>query len=717
MEGVTILVVDDEFRMKKLVKDFLLKEDCTVLEAGDGEEAIKVFNENKEKINLILLDVMMPKLDGWSVLRQIRQESKVPVIMLTARGEEQDELFGFELGVDEYISKPFSPKILVARIKAILNRTEGKQKENKNYGGIEINTEGRTVSVDGKQIELSLREYELLKYLLDNENVALSRDKILNNVWNYDYYGDSRTIDSHIKKIRHKLGKKGKYIKTIRGVGYKFEVKMKLKNTFKSIRFRLFGTLCVSIVLIIFCLIIINNVVLETFYLYSKTSTAIHICQSINSYYNGIFTYNIKDKLREQERTNNIDILILDENFDVVYCSNQEIIDSVNKLESIYGSRNKIIYSRNNVIVQSIEDAKDNQYLMLKASLDNGYTAYIKIQVKPIKATVRVSNDLLLIIGVLMIIIAAVIASVIANKFTKPILQLNRITKKMANLDFSQRYRISDTEDEINMLGRNINEMSDKLELTINRLQSNNSKLEQNIEEKSKIDEMRKQFISDVSHELKTPIALIQGYAEGLIENVNSDEESRKFYAEVILDESNKMDTMVKRLLELMKLEYQERKFNDTEFDLTELIKEELRRNTVVIKENNIKIEFEDKKKIKVFADQEYIEQVVSNYLTNAIKHAEEKNGEKKIIIRTENKKDKVRLYVYNTGENIPKEYINKIWGRFYKIDSSRNRNSGGTGIGLALVKAIMNNYNNEYGVKNHEEGVEFYCDINRKSH
>ena len=225
MEDTTILVVDDEFRMRKLVKDFLLKENCKVLEAGDGEEAIKVFDENKDKINLILLDVMMPKLDGWSVLRQIRQESKVPVIMLTARGEEQDELFGFELGVDEYISKPFSPKILVARIKAILNRTEDKQKENKNFGGIEINTEGRTVTVDGKQIELSLREYELLKYLLDNENVALSRDKILNNVWNYDYYGDSRTIDSHIKKIRHKLGKKGKYIKTIRGVGYKFEVK------------------------------------------------------------------------------------------------------------------------------------------------------------------------------------------------------------------------------------------------------------------------------------------------------------------------------------------------------------------------------------------------------------------------------------------------------------------------------------------------------------
>ena len=225
MNDITVLIVDDEARMRKLVKDFLQKKDYTVLEAADGEEALQVFAENENKISIILLDVMMRKLDGWSVLRQIRQTSKVPIIMLTARGEEQDELFGFELGVDEYISKPFSPKILVARVEAILKRTRDKKAENKDYGGITIDSEGRTVKVDGKQIDLSLREYELLKYLMDNENIALSRDKILNNVWNYDYYGDSRTIDSHIKKIRHKLGKKGKYIQTMRGVGYKFEVK------------------------------------------------------------------------------------------------------------------------------------------------------------------------------------------------------------------------------------------------------------------------------------------------------------------------------------------------------------------------------------------------------------------------------------------------------------------------------------------------------------
>ena len=225
MENITILIVDDEARMRKLIRDFLTVKNYKILEAEDGEQALKIFEDNCEKISLILLDIMMPKLDGWSVLRKIRQESKVPVIMLTARTEEQDELFGFELGVDEYISKPFSPKILVARIEAILKRINGDKKKIRNYDGIEIDEEGRTVTVDGKLVELSLREYELLKYLLNNEKVALSRDKILNNVWNYDYYGDSRTIDSHIKKIRNKLGKKGKYIQTIRGIGYKFEIK------------------------------------------------------------------------------------------------------------------------------------------------------------------------------------------------------------------------------------------------------------------------------------------------------------------------------------------------------------------------------------------------------------------------------------------------------------------------------------------------------------
>ena len=221
-----ILLADDEVRMRKLIKDFLKQKNFNIIEAEDGEKALYLYNENKGRVNLVILDVMMPKLDGWSVLRQIRQVDKnIPIIMLTARAEEQDELFGFELGVDEYITKPFSPKILVARVEAILKRSNPVRKELKEHDGIVIDDDARTVTVDGKNIELSFREYELLKYLIENENIALSRDKILNTVWNYDYYGDSRTIDSHIKKIRHKMGKKGKHIQTIRGIGYKFEIK------------------------------------------------------------------------------------------------------------------------------------------------------------------------------------------------------------------------------------------------------------------------------------------------------------------------------------------------------------------------------------------------------------------------------------------------------------------------------------------------------------
>ena len=223
MEQTKILVVDDEARMRKLVKDFLTIKGYQVIEAGDGEEAVEIFFQQKD-IALILLDVMMPKMDGWEVLKTIRLHSKVPIIMLTARGEERDELQGFDLGVDESISKPFSPKILVARVEAILRRSNHVVGEVMNVGGIEINKAAHQVTIDGKPIELSYKEFELLTYFVENQGIALSREKILNNVWNYDYFGDARTIDTHVKKLRSKLGEKGDYIKTIWGMGYKFEV-------------------------------------------------------------------------------------------------------------------------------------------------------------------------------------------------------------------------------------------------------------------------------------------------------------------------------------------------------------------------------------------------------------------------------------------------------------------------------------------------------------
>lgn len=224
MDKTKILVVDDESRMRKLVKDFLVRQGYTVLEAADGMEAMDYFYEDKD-IALIILDVMMPKMDGWQVCREIRMHSKVPIIMLTARSEERNELQGFDLGVDEYISKPFSPKILVARVEAILRRTQGSGNTDEiSAGGIVVDKAAHTVMSDGSPVDLSFKEFELLTYFIENQGIALSREKILNNVWNYDYFGDARTIDTHVKKLRSKLGDKGEYIKTIWGMGYKFEV-------------------------------------------------------------------------------------------------------------------------------------------------------------------------------------------------------------------------------------------------------------------------------------------------------------------------------------------------------------------------------------------------------------------------------------------------------------------------------------------------------------
>ena len=494
----------------------------------------------------------------------------------------------------------------------------------------------------------------------------------------------------------------------------------KTKNYFRSVRFKLFLTMCVVIAVIVLCLVAINSVVLESFYLYSKTNTVIEVYNKINSYYNSNNSYSsIEQELRRIAFNNNFDIYIKTDQNIIAFSTDKDLYSIINMISESNKEQDGLsIYSDDKIIIQRVNDKENNiNYILLQGILDNGYELYISIPAMPIEESVQISNRALIVIGLIILIISSFIASYISKKFTTPIVQLNDITNKMARLDFSQKYRIIDTNDEINELGRNINTMSDKLELTIKQLRANNSELEKDIEEKSKIDDMRKQFISDVSHELKTPIALIQGYAEGLIENVNNDEESRKFYAEVILDESNKMDTLVKQLLELMKLEYGKREFHNKSFNIVELINEVIRKCKVMIDEKNIQIKFESNTSINVFADDFYIEQVLTNYLTNAIKHAKEVDGikqiEVKIIDNIEN--DKVRISVMNTGDNIKEENIDKIWGRFYKEDTSRNRNDGGTGIGLALVKAIMNNYKNSYGVKNLENGVEFYFDLDKE--
>ena len=497
----------------------------------------------------------------------------------------------------------------------------------------------------------------------------------------------------------------------------------KVKKSVKSVRLKLFFTLCMVITTIVLILVLVNNVVLEKFYLYNKTKVMKHIYQQINeSYNNKVDNTKIEESLKTLAIKNNLDIVIKsNENIVLLETDNYRMNENGElKFFSEINENGEVIkklYKENKLKINLIKEENTSvNFIIVSAELDNGYDLYMATPTADLQESARISNNVLIAIGSAVIIISGIIASFVSRKFTAPILELNSIAKKMSNLDFTQKYQIDDTDDEINNLGKSINIMSDKLEKTIQQLTVNNSELEKDIERKSKIDEMRKQFISDVSHELKTPIALIQGYAEGLVENVNADEESREFYANVILDEANKMDRLVKQLLELMKLEYGKREFNNENFDIVELINEVIKKCNVMLEENQVDISFDSNSEAVIAnADTFYVEQILTNYLTNAVKYSKEKDGERKIEINisSDDENKKIRIGVFNTGDNIDDSEMQRIWGRFYKIDSSRNREKGGTGIGLAFVKAIMNNYKNKYGAINRPNGIEFFFELN----
>lgn len=495
----------------------------------------------------------------------------------------------------------------------------------------------------------------------------------------------------------------------------------KIRGLFTSIRTKLFLSLCVIVILIITFLILLNNLVLENFYIYSKKNNLKNVYVIINHYYNN--SYSQKEINNELERIsvkNDFDILIKNDYNENIYISNKDFFSGIIQM-TIMASKNnmdqsEVLEQNEKYSISEINDSGTNiNYIMLTSVLDNGYKLYIRMPLASIEESVKISNKFLYIIAMFVILFGGIVISIVSRRFSKPIEELKTIAKKMSNLDFSQKYKVSQANDEFDNLGESINTLSTKLESTIAQLKHTNIELEKDIEEKSQIDEMRKSFISDVSHELKTPIALIQGYSEGLIENVNSDEESRRFYAEVILDEATKMDKLVKQLLELMKLEYGRLNFNNNEFNIIEMEKEILRKSKVMIEKENIEIEMDESEPIIVFADDFYIEQVITNYITNAIKYSTVINGKRKIKVSNEIKQDKVRVTVFNTLEGLSEEDLIRIWNRFYKLDESRNRDNGGNGIGLSLVKAIMNNYGNNYGAKNVAGGIEFYFELDLK--
>ena len=499
---------------------------------------------------------------------------------------------------------------------------------------------------------------------------------------------------------------------------------VKLSKQAKTVRGKLFFIMCIVVLSIILFLILVNSFVLEKYYQYTKSNQLKSLYNNINDYYNSDNpATNFKDELDRVAIKNNFDIIIKDENDKAVYLSNKDFLSNIRVIIDFWGINKqkeyKVLEETDKLEIRNIKDTETSaNYILLSGKLDNGYGVYIRIPISSIQESVRISNRFLYLIAGIVIIVGGIAIIYISKTFSSPISELNNIAKKMANLDFSHKYAVTDDDDEINELGESINMMSDKLETTINQLRSTNIELERDIEKKSKIDEMRKSFISDVSHELKTPIALIQGYSEGLLENVNDDPESRKFYAEVILDETNKMDKMVRQLIELTKLEYEKREFNNRTFNIVELEKEIVRTSKVMIDEKQTEVIFETPDKIDVFADDMYLSQIITNYLTNAIKHVKDVDGEKYIKITNVvlQDKQKARVTVFNTGENISEENLNRIWNRFFKADEARNREDGGSGIGLSIVRAIMNNYGNDYGVKNKPKGVEFYFEVDLQS-
>lgn len=492
----------------------------------------------------------------------------------------------------------------------------------------------------------------------------------------------------------------------------------------ESINIKLFLTVSLLLILVILSVLLLNTTVLEYYYRSQKEISLTDTYFSARDYYS---THKIDStsafvaELQKIDSTRNIEIVVCDIDNNVLFSSSSNFINNgffVSNGPFVFGLRQfSFEYLLENLsdsspyFIKTFSDTKLNsEFMTLCGRLKDGYLIFIRTPIEAIRESVKISNSFLIIVGSVCVLISSIITFLISKAFTKPIKELNEIALSMANLDFSKKYIVS-TNDEVGMLGESINKLSDNLQKTIQDLKEANIDLEKDVEEKSKLNEMRSQFISDVSHELKTPIALIQGYAEGLIDGILSDEESKKYYCEVILDEANKMSNLTKDLLDLSRLEYGKNELKLDTFNLTDLVANTLKKNELLFNEKNVTCEFLTTTPIYVIADFNRIEQVLTNYISNALKHV---CNENLIRCNIQDKKNVVRISVFNSGKNISEEDLSRVWTRFYKVDSSRNRTNGGTGLGLSLVKAIMLQHKNKFGVNNLENGVEFWFELNK---
>ncbi len=461
---------------------------------------------------------------------------------------------------------------------------------------------------------------------------------------------------------------------------------------------------------ILLCLLA-NSTLLEKYYINNKKNVLIKSYASINAASNaGDITSELYDiELQKIRDKYNINVLVLDSDSKMVKTTmiDQEFAIK-HLLNNIFYGVNKedILVDCKNYMIQIVTDGRtQTEYIEMWGMLDNGYFFILRSALESIQESVSISNRFMAYVGCIAIVVSILLVIGLANRITKPIMELAGISERMKHLDFNAKYTGNDRT-EIAILGHNINEMSEALESTISELKTANNQLLKDIEKKDQIDEMRREFLSNVSHELKTPIALIQGYAEGLREGINDDAESREFYCDVIIDEAAKMNIMVRKLLTLNQLESGSEVVSMERFDITALIRNYISSSDILLKERDISVRMEDYEAIYVWGDEFKVEEVFMNYFTNAIHYAQ---GENIIDVKLRSTDQQVRISVFNTGAPIPQDSIGHIWEKFYKVDKARTREYGGSGIGLSIVKAIVESMNQKYGVVNYENGVEFW--------
>lgn len=461
---------------------------------------------------------------------------------------------------------------------------------------------------------------------------------------------------------------------------------------------------------ILLCLLA-NSTLLEKYYVNNKKNALIKAYASINAASSaGDITSELYDiELQKIRDKYNINVLVLDSDSKMVKTTMVDQEFAIKHLLNniFYGvSKEDVLLEDKGYMIQIVTDVRmQTEYIEMWGMLDNGYFFILRSALESIQESVAISNRFMAYVGCIAVVVSILLVIGLSNRITKPIMELAGISERMKHLDFNAKYT-GDDRTEISILGNNINEMAEALETTISELKTANNELLKDIEKKDRVDEMRKEFLSNVSHELKTPIALIQGYAEGLREGINDDAESREFYCDVIIDEAAKMNTMVKKLLTLNQLEFGNEVVNMERFDITALVRNYIASSDILLKEREISVRMEDYGAIYVWGDEFKVEEVFMNYFTNAIHYAQ---GEKIIDVKIQVEEAYVRVSVFNTGEQIPSDSIEHIWEKFYKVDKARTREYGGSGIGLSIVKAIMESMNQKYGVINYENGVAFW--------